>query len=103
MKPRSLETYDAITRRTVLEPDGSVRPDAREASTEKLDHELQAVVADVLLANGMTEVGVEVDHGRIILRGWVRDAGHVARIVRTVAKAAPDADIDDRMHVGPNS
>lgn len=103
MKPRSIDTYDAITRRTVLEPDGSLRADPGGASTEKTDHELQAVVGDALLANGMTEVGVEVDRGRIILRGWVRDAGHVAGILRTIAKVAPDAEIDDRMHVGPNA
>ena len=105
MKPRSLETYDAITRQTVLEPDGSVRPDATKASADQRqrDRELQALVLDTLIANGLSEVGVEVDQGRIILRGWVRDAGQVARVVRTVAKAAPDAEIDERMHLGTSA
>jgi len=103
MKPRSIETYDAITRQTVLEPDGSVRPEVREASNAQRDRDLQAVVLDALIANGMSEVGVEVDQGRIILRGWVADAAHVASVVRTVAKAAPDAEIDERMHIGTSA
>lgn len=100
MKPRILETYDEITRQTVLEPDGSRRSLTRTAANEQQDRAVREAVADALIANGMTEVGVEVDQGKVILRGWIRDASHVAQVIRVVGRAAPDLEIDDRMHIG---
>lgn len=100
MKPRILATYDEITRQTVLEPDGSRRPFTRIAANEQQDRAVREAVADALIAHGMTEVGVEVDRGTVILRGWIRDASHVTKVIRVVAKAAPDLEIDDRMHIG---
>lgn len=101
MKPRILATYDEITRQTVLEPDGSQRSPSPTAANEQEDRELRTAVADALTATGMTEVGVEVNRGTILLRGWLRDAAHAAQVMRLVAKAAPDHEIDDRMHIGP--
>jgi hypothetical protein len=77
MKPQPPKSYDEITRRTVVEPDGSFRVD-----------------------NGFTEVGIEVEHGRVTLRGWVRDGDTAALILRVAAQAAPGAQLDNRMHVG---
>jgi hypothetical protein len=100
MKPHVPQTYDEITRKTVLEPDGSIRPAPEGAPSERSDLELRGVVADVLLASGLSEIGVEVAQGRITLRGWVRDANQVAHVLRVVAAVAPDVEISDRMHVG---
>ena len=100
MKPHVPQTYDEITRRTVLEPDGSIRPAPDGAPSERNDLELRGVVADALLASGFGEIGVEVASGGITLRGWARDPDQVAQILRVVAAAAPNVEISDRMHVG---
>jgi hypothetical protein len=100
MKPRVPQSYDEITRSTVLDPDGSIRPTPEGTPSERSDLELRGTVADALLAGGWSEVGVEVGNGRIILRGWVRDAEHAAHILKVVAAVAPDIEIADRMHVG---
>jgi len=100
MKPRILATYDEITRQTVLEPDGSQRPFTHTAANDRQDRAVREAVADALIANGLTAVGFEVDQGKVILRGWIRDAAHVAQVLRVVTKAAPDLEIDDRMHIG---
>jgi len=100
MKSRVPRSYDEINRKTVLDPIGSVRPPVEEPPSGPPDAVLRATVMDALLASGMTEVGVEVERGRIILRGWVRDAAYAARVVRVVGTAAPDAKIDSRMHIG---
>ena len=100
MKSRVPRTYDEINRKTVLDPIGSVRPPVEEPPSGPPDAVLRATVMDALLASGMTEVGVEVERGRILLRGWVRDAAYAARVVRVVGTAAPDAEIVSRLHVG---
>ena len=100
MKPRVPQSYDEINRKTVLDPIGSVRPPVEEPPGGPPDTVLRDTVMDALLAAGMPEVGVEVDRGRIILRGWGRDAAYATRVERVVRTAAPDAKIDSRMHIG---
>lgn len=100
MKPRVPQTYDEITRRTVLEPDGSRRADPHAPTPTADDQRLRATIADALSARGLTEVGVEVDDGRVILRGWIRDGALVASVVSAVTSVAPEVEIVDRMHIG---
>jgi osmotically-inducible protein OsmY len=100
MKPQPPKSYDEITRRTVVEPDGSFRVDIGTPPELPSDQVLRASVADALLADGFTEVGIEVEHGRVTLRGWVRDGDTAALILRVAAQAAPGAQLDNRMHVG---
>ncbi|CAN5923462.1 hypothetical protein BH11MYX3_BH11MYX3_34070 [soil metagenome] len=100
MKPRAPQTYDEITRRSVPEPDGSARPELPVAAPAARDGALREVVSDALIACGMTEVGVEITGGRIVLRGWVRDLERADRIRRLVRGVAGDADIVDHLHLG---
>ena len=100
MKPHASQTYDEITRRTVPEPDGSIRvvPTTAPAIQESLV--LRERVADALIACGLPDIGIEVDAGRVILRGWVTNIGQAHCAVRAVNEVAPEAVIVDRMHVG---
>lgn len=99
MKPRSPRSYDEITRRTVPEPDSSFRPAREDEGGAASDQELRERVADALIAMGFPEVGIEVDHGRVTLRGWVRDLATASRIERIVAVTAPEARVDNRLHL----
>lgn len=103
MRPRIPHTYDEISRRTVLDPDGSVRPALDPIDDAETDRALCATIRDALLATGITDVGVEVDHDRIILRGWVRNREYAARVLRFITTLAPDMEILMRMHVGDDN
>ncbi len=100
MKPRVPQTYDEITRRTVPEPDGSARPELPATTPAARAPSLREIVTDALIAGGMTEVGVEVEDGRIVLRGWVRDPERAGRIRRAITRVAADAELVDHLHFG---
>ena len=97
MKPHAPESYDEITRRTVLEPDGSVRPLLPHRRAADADARLREAVGDALIACGFTDIGVEVEDGRVILRGWVHQPDHRRLAARIVARVAGDAAIDVRI------
>src|SRR6185436_10144851 len=99
MKAHAPESYDEITRLTVLEPDGSVRPLLPHRAPPDADARLRESVFDALIACGFTEIGVEVEDGRVILRGWARRPEHVKLAARIVATVAGDAVIDVRICV----
>jgi hypothetical protein len=100
MKAHAPETYDEITRMTVLEPDGSVRPLPIHHAAHAADLRLREEVCDALFACGFPEIGVEVDDGRVILRGWARRPEHVRLAQRIAATVAPEAIIDVRISLG---
>jgi len=100
MKAHAPESYDEITRKTVLEPDGSVRPVRPPAVSADTDARLRDVVTDALIACGFTDIGVEVRDGHVILRGWVRQPDHVRLATRVVSAVAPDAVLDVRVSLG---
>jgi hypothetical protein len=96
--PRPPLTYDEISRHTVLEPDGSWRPDPPPSELElRLDRKIHEAIYEVFLTHGIDTVGFEVVRGRAILSGTVRDPYAASRIVRLVAEAAPEAVIDSRL------
>ncbi len=97
MKAHAPESYDEITRRTVLEPDGSVRPLPPHHSSRVADLRLREEVCDALNACGFTDIGVEVEDGKVMLRGSVRNAEQLRLAARIAATAAPDATIDLRI------
>ena len=97
MKAHAPESYDEITRRTVLEPDGSVRPLPLHHSSRVADLRLREEVSDALNACGFTDIGVEVEDGKVMLRGSVRNAEQLRLAARIAATAAPDATIDLRI------
>lgn len=79
----SAHTYDEITRQTVLEPDGSLRPPtAAEAVDVKV---LRARVIDAIQANGLFDIGFDIDGTRVLLTGQVRDTATRGRIERIIA------------------
>jgi len=100
MKAHTPQTYDEITRLTVLEPDGSVRPLLPHHASPDADARLRETVTDALFACGFTDIGVEVRDGRVVLRGWVEQPQHTRLAVRIVSAVAPEAPIDLRICVG---
>ena len=99
MKAHAPESYDEITRMTVLEPDGSVRPLLPHHVSPDTDARLRETVMDALIACGFTDLGVEVRDGHVVLRGWVQAPRHVQLAARIVGAVAPEAIIDLRICV----
>jgi hypothetical protein len=94
MPNRVPRTYDEITRATVPDPDSSWRPsDLQEKEAYEgfraLDADEQALhdrVDDALLASGedLSQLAFEVDRDRVILRGQVRTATALRRVLEIV-------------------
>jgi hypothetical protein len=90
-KPSS---YDDIVRRTVVDPDSSVRPSkdqeqqAREGFRAMDDHEhaLHDRVQQALAHTGVTGVTIEVARERVTLRGTVSDVALLRTIEDAVAR-----------------
>lgn len=100
MSPRAARSYDEIARHTVLEPDGSWRPDPPPTEDEvRFDQRTREAVRDALVAYGIDTLGFEVVRGRVILCGLVRDQAAASRVERIIAEAAPEALIDNRMRI----
>lgn len=100
--PRTPRSYDEISRHTVIEPDGSWRAEPPPTDAElRFDRKIREAIYEALLSHGIDTVGFEVERGRAILRGVVRDQRAAQRIERIIAEAAPDALIDNRLRIGP--
>lgn len=106
-QPRIPHSYDEIVRRTVIDPDSSVRPTkAQEAGADDhvLDQErvLYGRLADVLLTDpSLGEIGFEVDRGRVTLIGSVRDM-RTLQLIEDRARAVQGVeDVDNRLVVAP--
>lgn len=98
--PRTPRSYDEISRRTVVEPDGSWRAEPPPTEVElRFDRKIREAIYEALLAHGIDTVGFEVVRGRAILRGVVRDERASLRVERIIAEAAPDALIDNRLRI----
>lgn len=101
MSPRAPRSYDEIVRHTVVDPDGSVRPDPPPTEDElRRDRKMRDAISEALIAEGIDTLGFEVLRGRVILHGWVRDGLTSSRVERLIAEAAPEAVIDNRMQIG---
>lgn len=92
--PRS---YDEIVRRTVPDPDSSIRPTERQeqqaregframdAHEQKLHARVMEALEDVLAAtNNPPSVDVEVDRDTVTLRGHARDMATIEQLERCV-------------------
>jgi hypothetical protein len=101
MAARVPRSYEEIERHTVLELDGSLRADPPRTETEvRLDRQMRDVISAALVDDGIDTLGFEVIRGRVILHGWVRDQQMSDRVERIIGAAAPEAVIDNRMHIG---
>ena len=99
MKAHAPGTYDEITRSTVLEPDGSMRPLPSQHVAANTDAQLHDTVAEALISCGFTEIGVEVHDQHVVLRGWVDQPQHARLAARIAAAVAPEAVIEMRIRV----
>jgi hypothetical protein len=91
-KPTS---YDEITRRTVVEPDGSFRPTPEQVRQSREgvramdadENQLAERIRHVLAAGGaaFAHVGFEVDRNQVTIRGDVPDAASLARISELIS------------------
>ena len=110
--PRKVaESYDEIVRRTVLDPDGSVRPTkdqelrAFEGERHQTDDEqaLYAQISEALLAVGdvddRTDLDVEIDRDRVTLRGVVTDAELITKIEGVVRGVEGVGEVDNQLVV----
>lgn len=107
MPNRIPRTYDEITRATVPEPDSSFRP-TEEQKRQALDG-FRALDADeqalfdridrALVASGekLQQVQVEVERDRATVRGSVRDAESLARVLDVVRGVDGVGEVVDRL------
>ncbi|MEO6772109.1 MAG: BON domain-containing protein [Kofleriaceae bacterium] len=99
------KTYDEITRKTVLEPDGSWRPSpeqvqqarrgfrAMDAGEQELHVRVRAAVGE--------GVDIEVDGDRVTLRGQVADTDALRRVTARARAVDGVAQVDDQLVVAP--
>ena len=105
------ESYDEIVRRTVLDPDGSVRPTkdqelrAYAGERHRTDDEqaLYAQISEALLTVGdlddRTVLDVEIDRDRVTLRGAVADAGLITKVEDVVRGVDGVGAVDNQLVV----
>jgi osmotically-inducible protein OsmY len=92
-KPTS---YDEITRRTVVEPDGSFRPTPEQVRQSREgframdadENQLSERIRHVLAAGGveLAHVGFEVDRNQVTIRGEVPNGAALARISELISQ-----------------
>lgn len=83
MQPRIPHSYDQITRDTVVDPDGSLRPPNHNARLP--DRALWQCVSDALIELN-SSVGFKIADRDVILRGRVPDASTARRIEHAIAE-----------------
>jgi osmotically-inducible protein OsmY len=107
--PNKPTTYDDITRKTVLDPDGSVRP-SREQVEQAYDGShtrtaddlklLAAVQAAVHSHADGTRVAVEVRDGRVDLRGSVSSASSISELEDLLRSVPGVSEVANKLVVG---
>lgn len=111
MANRMSRTYDDITRATVPDPDSSMRPSTDQvrdafAGYRALDAEesaLHARVMDALRDSGMNwqNIAIEVEGGRVAVRGTVDDDEALSRIPDLIRNVEGVDHVDDRLVILP--
>lgn len=103
------KTYDDITRKTVPDPDGSIRPsreqverayDGTHTRTQDDLRLLAAVQAAVHSHADGTRVGVEVRDGRVELRGTVSQSGSITTLEDLVNSVPGVGSVENKLVVG---
>lgn len=106
--PNPPKTYDEITRATVPEPDSSFRPTAEQKKQalegfRALDSDEQALADRVHAAlagnDAAAGVQIEVERGRVTLRGQVADAAALTRVVDAVRGIGGIGEVVDQLVV----
>lgn len=108
--PNQPRSYDEIVRGTVPDPDSSWRPtpgqekDAREGfrATDAGEQSLQATIVQALTARDfdLSGVNIEVDGGRVTLRGRVADSATLNAIPAAIHQIDGVEDVVDYLVVG---
>jgi osmotically-inducible protein OsmY len=111
MPNRPPRTYDEIVRATVPNPDSSWRPTQEQERRAKEgfralapdEQRLCDRVHDALLAAGIdtTQLHIEVDRDRVILRGHVRDHHALNRIPDLVEQVEGVGSVIDQLVIAP--
>lgn len=105
---RNPRSYEEIIRKTVVDPDSSVRPTleqeraAREGfrALDTDEKDLHARVVQALAAAGAVDVTVEVSRDLVILRGRVADTVLLRRIENATASVPGVSTIHNQVVVG---
>ena len=107
---RNSSSYDDIVRRTVVDPDSSVRPSREQEQAARegfraLDAEEQAIQDRVQraiagLGQDASQVTFEVTRELVTLRGQVRDPGMLRRVEDAVVSAGVET-IHNQIVVAP--
>ena len=98
-------TYDEIIAKTVPDPDSSFRPNARqraEALTRvepPRDEQLATKVQEALREIDADHLSIDIDGGRVTLRGAVADMRTWRRIDAIVSNVPGVDTLDNRTHV----
>jgi osmotically-inducible protein OsmY len=111
MANRVSQTYDDITRRTVPDPDSSIRPSKdqeRQAfegfrAMDEVESALHARVMDALRDSGINwqHVTIEVERDRVSVRGSVDEDQDLRRIPDLIRGVEGVGEVDDRLVVLP--
>ena len=108
-KERNPRSYEEIVRRTVVDPDGSVRPtlDQEQAAREGFraldpdERDLYDRVVRAIAAAGASGVTAEVSRDLVTLRGRVADATLLRAVDDAIARIPGVETIHDQIVVGP--
>ena len=111
MTTRAPRSYDEITRATVPNPDSSFRPSEEQEkrafegyrSLDVDEQKLAEAVHDALLEAGMdsSNLQIEVDRDRVILRGKVRDREAMMKIPVIVGQVDGVRAVVDQLVIAP--
>jgi len=105
---RNTKSYEEIVRKTVVEPDGTVRPTLEQEQAARegfraLDDDERALydrVVDAIAAAGAAGVTAEVSRDLVTLRGWVADAALLRTVDEAIARIPGVETIYDQIVVG---
>ena len=111
MTTRAPRSYDEITRATVPNPDSSFRPSEEQEkrafegyrSLDVDEQKLAEAVHDALLEAGMdsSNLQIEIDRDRVILRGKVRDREAMMKIPVIVGQVDGVRAVVDQLVIAP--
>src|SRR5689334_6584565 len=106
-----IPTYEDITRRTVIEPDGGRRPSVEQErqafegfrQMDMAEQTLYDHVREALRRSGVDvqRVSIEVEHDRVTLAGLVDDEHALVAIGAAIGAVEGVGSVDDRLSIAP--
>ena len=105
---RNPKGYEEIFRRTVVEPDGTVRPSLAQEQAAREGFQVRDVderalydqVINAIAAAGAAGVTAEVRRDLVTLRGWVADTALLRAVDDAIARIPGVETIHDQIVVG---